>query len=239
MSNMSNIMGILPIKYGLSRTICKKMKKSAISEILKILMLKQDIKTTELARIINVPQQTLQRVVSGVSPSPHRKTLEHIAKYFDITVKQLTGKEQLPEKLIPTISFSQDLQNRTIEIPLITWEQINNLNEEKTSQTVIVGANTNKKSFALLMNDSSMDPYFPKDSIIIIDPDQEAKDRTFVLVKLDKDNIHTFRQILIDGKHKYLKPLNPDLNQFKMRLLDETDKIVGVLTEARRIYENS
>ena len=46
-----------------------------------------------------------------------------------------------------------------------------------------------------------------------------------------------FRQLLIDVEHQYLKPLNPDLNAYQMRLLNDKDKITAVLIESRINYE--
>ncbi len=69
-----------------------------ISQMLKILMFKKDIRTTQLAREIDVSQQTLQRIVVGLSPNPYRKTLVPLAEFFSISVDQLTGKKPLPDE---------------------------------------------------------------------------------------------------------------------------------------------
>ncbi len=45
-----------------------------------------------------------------------------------------------------------------------------------------------------------------------------------------------FRQLVIDGEDKYLKPLNPDLSNFKMRNLEDADIILAVLIEARTSF---
>ena len=53
-----------------------------ISQILKILMFKKNINATQLARKIDVPQQTLHRILAGSSPNPHLKTLGPLADFF-------------------------------------------------------------------------------------------------------------------------------------------------------------
>lgn len=223
--------------------------KATISNILKILMLKKNIKTTQLARTTKVPQQTLQRIVTGTTPNPHISSLKPIADHFDITIEQLKGEQQLPKELLLTAGFEDILVKKAINVPLLTWEQLKDLNKinkqrngvgiETFENIITISANFDEKCFGLIMNDSSMDPYFPKDSILVINPEKEIKDRCFALIKLNKEKIFIFRQILLDGQHEYLKPLNPDLTNFQMRLLNKEDKIIGVLVEARRVYDNA
>jgi len=224
------------------------MKKSKIADILKLLMLKKDVKTTQLARLADIPQQTLQRIVTETSPRPHESTLKNIADYFGISIKQLKGEEQLPKEFFPTVGFEDILVKKSIYVPLLTWDQLKELgkinkriekNEVSAFDNMItISLCFNEQCFGLIMNDSSMDPYFPEDSILVIDPNKDIKDRSFALVKLEEEKIFLFRQVLLDGRYKYLKPINPDLNSFKMRLLSDKDEIIGVLVEARRVYDN-
>lgn len=83
------------------------------------------------------------------------------------------------------------------------------------------------------MPDYSMEPLFPKGAILIFDPHLTATDRSFVRVKLGKSDTLTFRQILIDVDHKYLKPQNPDLTTYQMRLLNSDDEIIATLFGSR------
>jgi SOS-response transcriptional repressor LexA len=54
-----------------------------------------------------------------------------------------------------------------------------------------------------------MEPNFPEGSIIIVDPDQHAENGSYVVVRMDDAVEATFKQLVIDGVEKYLKPLNP------------------------------
>lgn len=224
------------------------MKKSKIADILKLLMLKKDIKTAQLARLTNIPQQTLQRIVTGVTPKPHEEVLSNLASYFGVSIEHLKGEEQLPKEFFPAAGFEDILVKKSINVPLLMWNQLNELQEinkkieehgiDVFDNTITISLGFNEKCFGLVMNDSSMDPYFPKDSILVIDPNKNIKDRSFVLVKLAEEKTFLFRQVLLDGQYKYLKPINPDLNNFKMRLLSEKDEIIGTLVEARRVYND-
>jgi SOS-response transcriptional repressor LexA len=214
------------------------MKKAFISDILKALMFKKNIRATQLAREINVPQQTLQRIVSGNSPRPHVTSLKPIADYFNISIEQLKGDIPLPDELveIDNVPVQKPVTN---QIPLIKWDEFNqdfDLAQYHPSEYILVDGKLSKANFSVQMQDASMSPYFPEKSILIFSKDKEVKDRSYVLVALGDSNTAVFRQILFDGTHRYLKPLNPDLNMFKMQLSKENDKILGVLVECRHSY---
>ncbi len=212
-----------------------------ISQVLKIVMFKRDINTSQLARDINLPQQTLQRIVSGVSPRPHSKTLQTIADFFDITLAQLKGEQPLPESFL---DMGLSLTTRVVakEVPVISWNEINGyINAPDayiSSEHIYAEPTLPVSTFAVALPDTSMEPYFQKNSIIILDSCKTIKDRCFVLIKIAESNTCVFRQLLVDGDHKYLKPVNPDLNTFAMRLLKEDDKILGIMLEARYRAEN-
>ncbi len=206
-----------------------------------MLMFKKDIRTTQLAREIDVPQQTLQRIVAGLSPSPHRKTLVPLAEFFAISVDQLTGKKPLPEELstanvvqAPSISAQQ-------QVPLVACADVERFLQDRDHSLVkeylVTTGGLSGESFAMTMGDSSMEPYLPQGGILILNTKKTPPDRGFVLVKIQGSTALVFRQLLIDGEHRYLKPMNPDLAAFPMRLLCEEDCILGVLVELRHRYD--
>lgn len=46
-------------------------------------------------------------------------------------------------------------------------------------------------------------------SIIIVDPDREARHGSYVVARLNEDLEATFKQLVLDGSRKSLNPLNP------------------------------
>ena len=216
----------------------KKDKDSMLSDILNRLMFEKKIRATELARELDLPQPTIHRMVTGKSPNPHRSSLEPIAKYFNVTVEQLKGELPLPENLW-TESLLPAKKNLTIQVPIIAWDLLppfcipTNIKDDKF---VACSPDINPDCFAIYMNDSSMEPQFEMGTTLILDPHKALKDRCFALVLMHETKAITFRQVLIDAEYKYLKPLNPDLSAFQMRILDNNDKVLGVLIEARRNY---
>jgi transcriptional regulator with XRE-family HTH domain len=216
------------------------MSKSLIGKIVKTLMFKQDLNTSTLARDIDLPQQTLSRIVSGASPNPHTKTLKPIAEFFNITVEQLKGEAALPDALIES-NLPQTLQKASM-ISVIPWHDLEQYFSGSLDisplQLIAVNANTTQSLFSTQLPDTSMAPYFPKAATLIFDRSIKPSDRHFILIKLADAETFVFRQLLIDGDQHYLKSMNPDLAAFPLRLLGEKDVIIAKMIEFRCQYDH-
>jgi SOS-response transcriptional repressor LexA len=190
------------------------------------------MKPTELARELEIPQPTIHRLVTGKSTRPYKSSLEPIAKFFSVSVDELVGEED--SETIWPLEQSTAIKR----IPIIKWAE---LKIEKTlykneKNYVLSFGNLSDYAFATLMEDSSMEPLFPKGTLLILDPDRKPKDRSYVVVGLEETETFIFRQLLIDADDQYLKPLNPDSNIFKTRLIQKKDHVIGVLVESRNRY---
>lgn len=205
-----------------------------LGKILQTLMFKKNIHTAQLARETNIPKQTLNRIVNGTSPHPHAKNLQPLADYFDISVAQLKGDEPISEELVD-IGLPTTKPKAKI-IPLLKWEQLNQKENINVENHIYVSNVFSDQSFAVSMHDTSMEPVFAKGMLLIFDPQKSFSDRSYILVKLKEVDQIIFRQLVMDGEYKYLKPLSPDLNKFPMRLLNAQDKIFGILIEARQMF---
>jgi transcriptional regulator with XRE-family HTH domain len=213
-----------------------------LSNILRRLLFDNNMKAVDLAREVNIPAPTIHRLITGKSTRPYKSSLLPIADYFSVKIEQLIGEEPLPG-ILPT-SESQALNTKETKlhyIPLIPWESLSN--------NVTIGIISYEKlpffgkisddGYSTIIQDSSMEPVFAKGSLLIFDEQKLPKDRSYVLAQLHDTQQVIFRQLLLDAEHNYLKPLNPDLNAFKMRLLTKQDKILATLVEARQIYSET
>lgn len=206
-----------------------------LSQTLKKLLFERDMKPADLARELDIPSPTIHRIVTGKSTRPYKSSLKPIADYFSIDVEELIG-ENIPKDNHEISAETKKilLKSKIKFIPVIDWVEANNKQiVNKDHEQIAVHENTGNNCFALIMNDYSMQPLFPKNTILIFDTDKTPTDRSYVLVKLDGVDIPIFRQILIDADHQYLKPINPDLNQFNMRILKKNDTILAALLESR------
>lgn len=205
------------------------MKNTKIAQILTHLMTEKKIRVTELARQVNLPQPTIHRIANGTCEHPHLSSLEPIANFFSITVAQLKGYEPIP------------WLDRILKVPHLSWENAlswpDNREKIKYSELILTDAAIGKNGFALKIKDASMEPIFPKNTMLIADPDKKAKDRSYVIAQLGKYPEAIFRQLLIDANEKYLKPLSPDFDQYRMTRLTDNDKILSVVIQAKRDIE--
>lgn len=214
------------------------MKKTLLDKIMRLLIFQKNINISQLARETNLPQQTLQRLVSGTSTNPHEKTVKTLADFFGLSVEQMKGERALPADTNSelTTRFHPDVK----KIPLLAWEQIDLCIKDpiknKSPSCIFVDAKLSDATFATFMPDASMEPYIPEGSTLIFSSNRPTADRQFVLAKLQKDNVILFRQLLYDANDRYLKPMNPDLNAFSMRSLEKKDKLLGILLEYRHCY---
>jgi len=213
------------------------IEKPGINVILRQLMAEVDITEAELARKTNIPQPTLHRILSGSTKSPRGESLLPLANFFCITINQLIGDESLPQERIPG-TFNPSVHGWTT-IPVITWEQATSwpkLRSQLKKQTwgnwVSTDAVVGPNAFALMMQGDSMAPRFPDGTILIFDPSFEPQNRDFVAVIQKGQKLASFKQLLIDGQDKYLKPIN---SEFKTtQITDEHEqKFIGVLVQAR------
>ena len=208
------------------------MSKMSLSQVLRQLMFKQNITATELARRAKLPQQTLQRIISGNTQNPHRASLQSLANYFKLSAAQLKGLEPIPY-LTDTIAASS-----WVPIPLIAWQDIpQHTSLREHHSTVLTNANIDEHAFATLMNDASMSPLFPQGSTLIVDPDKPIKDRCYVIAQLHASQDIVFRWLLSDGQEFYIKAISPDFADCALTKMQEQDKIHGVLVQTQCYYE--
>lgn len=205
------------------------MKNTRIAQILNRLMTEKKIRVAELARQVSLPQPTVHRIAVGACEHPHLSSLRPIADFFSINVEQLKGHEPIP------------WLDHSARIPLLEWQQIaswlNQANKDMSTEYILTDAKISAVSFALRIEDASMDPVFPKGTILITDPERSYKDRSFVIAKRSNMSDAIFRQLLIDAGDMYLKPLSPDFDQYKMIRLNNNDKILSVVVQAKRDCE--
>ena len=211
-----------------------------LSRILNLLLGEKKIKPTELARLTNLPQPTIQRIVSGTTTRPHLSSLEPIAQFFSLSIDQLIGLEP-----IPWLENKTQASMQIKQVPIIDWSEVlpwldtqSNKCTSSRERAIISDISASKKTFALTVKDSSMEPVFNIGTKIIIDPEKKLKDRCFLVIKFSDNNEAIFRQLIVDGNDYFVKPLSKELSGSKMRKITPGDsKICGILVQTRRDYE--
>src|SRR3989338_6658135 len=101
---------------------------------------------------------------------------------------------------------------------------------QHTESSILTDPNIEVGQFALRVKGDSMWPQFQENTILIVDPTREQKNRDFVVVHIKKSNEILFRQLIIDGKYKFIKAIN---DIFPTIQLQDADKIIGVVIQTR------
>lgn len=212
------------------------MKK--LSDILSVLLDKEGISVNELSRQVGVPQPVIHRILKNKTTNPSINTLSPIAKYFSVSINQLIGDAPLLQDKSSACVGYPEIKN----VPIIRWCEITNWVQNQDQAAILnfisVDKNISTNSFALKMcecNSHITDPRFHENSIIIVEPNIEYRNRDYVIIcgKKESNAVCLIRQILIDGTDKYLKPLNLEGETKKLGL---NEKIIGVVIEARHNY---
>lgn len=176
-------------------------------------------KAANLARVTGKQPNEISRVFSQ-NPK-HRREIGHA---FAREIEKAAGKDEgwldreqwaiaEPRSGYGNTEIAPTLSRR---VPLVSWVQAGSWcgvedhyppgeGEEQVPTTAKVGP----RAYALRVRGDSMEPKFPEGSIIIVDPDAAIDHRAFVIVRLDNEQEATFKQFIIDGDRRYLKPLNP------------------------------
>lgn len=196
------------------------------SQLLEELKTAQQLSEKELSELTGISQPTLNRILNGTTNSLRGKTLRTLASFFDISLQ-----EKKPSYL------ENARKHSTIMVPVFGWDnlrdQIKALDRMTTIspnfQYIEVMAKTEGEVFALIVQDSLLEPRFPLGTNLIIRPNAPFKNRDYVLIDSGQDI--SIKQLLVDGNIQYLKSLSSELN-FPIFKLNNSDKIIGVLVQA-------
>lgn len=179
----------------------------ALTDNLRKLMHERSISEAELARQTGIPQPTLHKILSGKTGDPRSSTLKSLADFFGISI----------DGLITGTHTQTHNGNNTQSIPVIDWNDTVNLDSclsrinPANWSNWVVSEHVSNKAFALTSK-PSLEPKFPKGSILILDPETAPEDGDLVLAYFKDSNSTSIRELSIDGPIRELtticKPKN-------------------------------
>ena len=136
---------------------------------------------------------------------------------------------------------SANIEHKVIErhpIPLLSWEQaaeyidVSRIKKEEIKEFFSHFYADQPRWYALRVKGDSMTASlghtrsFLQGDTLIIDPDKEAQHGDYVVALLPKSKEATFKQYVIDGGIRYLKPLN---SQYPTMQVEKGTHICGVI----------
>jgi transcriptional regulator with XRE-family HTH domain len=188
------------------------------------------INESDLAKKLNIPYNTIHRIIIGTTSDPRLSTLKQIADYFDVTIDELIsqGKHVSTSKQAHYPKFT----------PLIAWNTLNELDfNEHGSMTLpeetswirtpaIEGINKQTQLFAL-ESTKSMQSRFPPGTTFIINSDEKPVDGDMILVKFKLNHAISLRELITDPPRWQLLPITPGSESIYFD--QDTHVIIGVV----------
>lgn len=126
-------------------------------------------------------------------------------------------------------------------VPVISWasagqweEIVDNSQPGQADDWIDTDAPIKRHTFALTVKGDSMEPDFPNGSCIIVEPESQAENGDYVVVRQNGSEA-TFKQLVKDGSRVYLKPINPRYPILEMALDAEICGVVVEVVNRRRL----
>jgi SOS-response transcriptional repressor LexA len=172
----------------------------------------------ELASAVRVPLRTIVDILSGKDPKDP-DIWEQFARYFRMDVDFLRTGERARAKTMVELpgSTHHTAAGHIRKFPLLHWQHMDQVVTSKTLPGVIqadalIEATdvSGTRTFALKVQDDSMEPLFSEGEMIFVDPDLEWSPGDYVIAKsLDEhQDVILLRQVKRIGSHCMLHPLN-------------------------------
>lgn len=124
------------------------------------------------------------------------------------------------------------------QVPLISWVQagqwaeVVGLLQTGEGEHIDTTYRPRRYTYALRVTGDSMEPEFTAGDIIIVEPDAQAENGSFIIVRQNRGEA-TFKQLIQDGSQILLKPLN---DRYKIQEMQEDAVICGVVKEKIKRY---
>lgn len=202
----------------------------------------------ELGRRSGVPQPTIHRIATNAVASPRQENVEKIAKALKVSSEWLwkggSLKEQTPPGPDTNIEPGPAIKGY---VPLISWVQAGawcEISDVRTMDDAEIwlpcAASHSSQSYALRVRGLSMFNQHERRSfrdgdIIFVDPAKDAENGSLVIAKLMDSQEATFKQLVMEGSRRFLKPLNPAWPDPIIEL-DDNAMICGVVFSKLEIF---
>lgn len=191
----------------------------------------------ELYRRTGVPQPTIHRILSGVTPNPRNDSAQPLAEFFNVSVDQLLGRVPLPKDRISGSFMATSITTKIVPLlnwgELAGWPSILKQPDFKVERKWITAeSGVSDSSFALQITSADYFPEFRKNTIIILDHLRQPKEGDFVLALILRNrNVILGHLSLSDGQKQITSISQTHDNEIVYT--DKLISVVGVVCEAK------
>lgn len=201
---------------------------------IKRLMVAKGLNEAKLARNTSIPQPTLHKILAAKTSDPRISTLRAIAEFFNISLDSMIYTP--PHE--PFDLSVNGAKRTTKHIPIISWEQcidagniLVTLTHNNWDHWQI--ATVKSDQVVLLATKASMEPKFPKGTLLTVDLNATPADGDLVIVHYPNTEEATLRQLALDGPIKRLKTLGHEQDS---DVLNDKIGLLGVVTKASIVF---
>lgn len=203
-------------------------------------MLDMDVSNAKLARMIGVSRPTIGNWIEGKS-APTGENLTNLANALKVDPNWLMSGKESQVRLDNNVDISQKIPFDGRPIPVISWVAAGSfgpiatvLKDAEADEYLPPIKECGKNGYGLVVTGISMSPKFEPEDRIYVNPDfqvMDLKTGDLVIVSCAGDSEATFKQLIIEGTTKYLKPLNPKWGEQIIKLTEDcrlVGKVVGL-----------
>ena len=174
------------------------------------------------------------KIELGDIASPSFISVARLARFYNLNLEGILEAAEVGSNA-PSIAAKAQKCNH---IPIISWVQAGSWSESVPAthdfEMIASPFKCSDEAYALEVKGDSMTALpgashsFPEGCFIIVEPNAEARHRSFVVACIDGTNEVTFKRLNADGGN-YLQPLNP---QHQIIPIDQPIHICGVVIGA-------
>lgn len=204
----------------------------------------------ELADRVGISQTAIHKLECGRSRSSRRTVPIALACGVD-PVWLETGRGEMVLSGVAKVVAMEAMESiaegeepyisggRNARAPLISWSdaglppEASPFKAPQVEAWVPVTRRVSRQVFALRVGGDSMEIEFSEGDIIVVDPVVPPEHKRFVIARIAGDSVATFKQLIVDGGRKYLKPLN---SRYPITELDNNSVICGVVVSKYKEY---
>jgi len=214
-----------------STTVASEYSGEKLQENLARLMKHFKINMSQLHRQTGVPITTIQRIRTDPHANPTVTNLKPIANFFNISISQLIGDEPLPLTEGQGDHFFRENTAHWKKIPLISWVDAPTWGTASEPEHAIieVDIDVSNQSFALVVEEENWNN-FPKESILVIDPNLKIENRDFIITQIANQSSCSLKQVLFYENGQYLKPVEPN---FPVTPFTKEYRVIGVVAQIK------
>lgn len=174
-----------------------------------------------VTRLANLLEKSQSQVSHLIGTNPVKNIGDKFAAAVEKVFQKPTGwLDHFHEMEEESAMYEANTRRAHYSVPIINWQDAPTcldpgftFPEKHYTAHIITHIPVSARSFALKVDGDSMEAptgvSFPKGSTIVVDPEARVASGSFVLAKQNPTSPLVFKQFVIDGNRRYLKPLNP------------------------------